>query len=449
LPFIGIDAQRDLHSELKEKTSFAGKILSAIQYNEADTIKIEGLIDSLNTEAVSRSSELESLKTHLSNLDTSFGGSGKTEITPFSKKVRDISKNFTINYGTGQRTFPMEYHGMGTRSWASMLTVKSFVELTSARYAGESKPFFPIIAAEEPEAHLHPNAQKTIYKQLSELKGQVIISTHSPSLVAVADTYCLRSMYISNHGCEAKQLSHLEDEDLRKLKREVINTRGDIIFSKAIVLCEGETEEQALPLLFQKIFSNNSYEINISFVGVGGSGKKYKPFLTLARDFFIPVFILSDGEVKARKELKKVWSEIFGVDIDLDSNPHISVLDDTDFEGYLLRTGFGNIIEDAIIETEDVSFIESWITMKDKTSSGRTKTSNPPCSACNQDIYQDVFRDYVSVNGRARAILDIIDCGKTKYAPAIANELCKLDVDKLPPKIIEFFDKLNGGLSHA
>lgn len=47
--------------------------------------------------------------------------------------------------------------------------------------------------------------------------------------------------------------SELEPSDIRKIKREVINTRGDLLFANAIILCEGETEEQSLPVFLRNI----------------------------------------------------------------------------------------------------------------------------------------------------------------------------------------------------
>ena len=56
----------------------------------------------------------------------------------------------------------MEYHGMGTRSWSSLLTLKSFIDILDKTAIKEQSVFFPILAIEEPEAHLHPNAQKKL-----------------------------------------------------------------------------------------------------------------------------------------------------------------------------------------------------------------------------------------------------------------------------------------------
>jgi putative ATP-dependent endonuclease of OLD family len=446
MPFISIEAQRDIHLELKDRSSFVGKVLSNVEYKPAEITALESLIKGVNDEAVNKSIVLQNLKTHLEKLNQSFQGSGSAEITPFPKKIRDLSKHFSIHFGESlSGIFSMEYHGMGTRSWASMLTVKAFTDLMADKHEKEEKPFFPLLAAEEPEAHLHPNAQKTLYHQLAESKGQVIVSTHSPYLAAMADQSELRYLKKSSDCIVAKHLSiQSGTEDFRRLQREVIHSRGEIIFSKALVLCEGETEEQALPILFQKFFSNEAFVLGVNFIGVGGSGKQYLPFLTFAKDFSIPVFIFSDGEEKTTKNLKKYYEEVFGK-TDITKCPNITILDNTDFEGYLISSGFKPTIEAVIKELDGADAINNWIEKNHGTSTGRERTSAPLCSSCKQHIYADVLRNYKSANGYDQALIDILDTSKPKYAPTIAEKLCELEIEKFPPKVIELFDKIKGG----
>ena len=446
MPFISIEAQRDIHQELKEKSSYVGKVLSSVEYNQSDVKELESLIKEVNEEAVNKSTVLQGLKTHLDNLNQSFQGSGSAEITPFPKKIRDLSKNFSIHFGESSgNSFPMEYHGMGTRSWASMLAVKAFIDSRVAKHEKEVEPYFPIIATEEPEAHLHPNAQKTIYHQIAKSKGQVIMSTHSPYLAAMADQSELRYLKKISNGIVAQCLNiQLGDEERRRIQREVIHSRGEILFSKALVLCEGETEEQALPLLFNKYFDNEAFVLGVSFVGVGGSGKKYLPFLTFAKDFSIPVFIFSDGEDKATKELKKHYGSVFG-ETDITKSPNITILDGTDFEGYLISSGFKSCIEDAIAQLDGAGAVNDWILKKHGTPESRLKTTNPLCATCNQPIYADVLRDYKSADGYEKALKDVLDSGKTKYAPVVAEKLCEIDLKNLPPKIIDLFEKIKAG----
>ena len=99
---------------------------------------------------------------------------------------------------------------------------------------------------------MHPNAQKTLYQQLEKFEGQVIISTHSPYVAAMAKQTELRYLKRTPDGITVRHLNpDLDQEERRRLQREVIHSRGEILFSKALVLSEGETEEQALPLLFK------------------------------------------------------------------------------------------------------------------------------------------------------------------------------------------------------
>jgi putative ATP-dependent endonuclease of OLD family len=447
LPFIPIDAQRDIQNELKEKSSFIGKVLSNVEYADQDVQKLEDMVSLINKEAIDKSEPLKKLKLHLDQLNQSFEGSGQTELTPFPKKIRDLSKRFSIHFGeSDQSSFSMEYHGMGTRSWASMLTVKAFTELMVENHQNEAEPYFPILAAEEPEAHLHPNAQRTLYSQLSQTPGQMIISTHSPYLAAMADTKELRVLAKNGDQTQVCQLKEpFEGDDLRKIKREVIHSRGELLFSRAIVLSEGETEEQALPQLFEAYTGLELFTLGINFIGVNGSGKKYKPFLLLARDLHIPVFIFSDGEEKPKSGLQKVYSTVFG-DTDIDSAPNITVLNGTDFEGYLFDAGFEHIIEQAIIAVKGEDYIEKYARRKHGKTKSPTKTDQPPCPTCNQEIYESSLWDFGGEEGKRRAMLNILDGHKTMYAQALTEELIKLDSKNLPPKFIELFEQIKAGM---
>jgi putative ATP-dependent endonuclease of OLD family len=448
MPFISIDAQRDIHQELREKTSYVGKVLSEIDFSSDDKEALEELIQELNDKAVETSPVLTDLKAHLDSLSQSFEGQGNTDITPFPKKIRDLSKRFSIHFGdSATNSFSMEYHGMGTRSWASMLTVKAFIELSEKKYIEESECFFPIVAAEEPEAHLHPNAQRTLYKQLTEVSGQVIISSHSPYLAALANQQDLRVISKSNAGGTIVNGldKDLDPEELRKIHREVIHSKGELLFSSAIVLSEGETEAQALPLLFEKYFGKEAFILGVNFIGVGGSGSKYKPYLTFARDFNIPVFIFSDGEEKPINGLKKVYNTVFGT-TDITTASNITILEDTDFEGYLLDSGFQSDVEAAIKAHDGDDRITKYIQKKQGKQTKAVITDKPPCETCKQPIYEVGVYDYSGGDGYKKAILEILDSDKTKYAKVVADHLTTLEASALPPKIKDLFEQIQVGI---
>lgn len=449
IPFISIDAQRDIHSELKEKSSFIGRILTSIEYSRADVASLEQMIATVNNTAIEKSDPLQKLKIHLDALNQSLNSQGTTELTPFPKKIRDFSKRFSVHYGSSaDSSFSMEYHGMGTRSWASMLSVKAFSELLVDKHTEEMEPLFPIMAAEEPEAHLHPNAQRTLYKQLINSHGQVIISSHSPYIAGLAEVDEIRYLKIIEDSVKVFKLrENFEGDNLRKIKREVIHSRGELLFSRAIVLSEGETEDQVLPLLFETYCGKTTFELGINFVAVNGSGAKYLPFLILAKDFDIPVFIFSDGESKTVQELKTNYEKVFG-SVDLMSCNNITILNNTDFEGYLLEQNYTALIEHSIKLVNGENFIENWIERKNGTPLKPKKSARPPCTLCNQPIFESLLRDYSGDEGRKRAILEILDSSKPQYAKAIAESLLSLTADELPQKLKDLFQQITTGIGY-
>lgn len=414
VPFFYMDAQRDILEDTKLRSSYLGKMISKIEYSKKDIKEIEEQIESLNEKAVSSSDILSNIKTTLKALDSAMGTNSEgIEITPFTKKIRDLNKGLTIYYSDNEDSFSMEYHGMGTRSWSSLLTLKSFISLLTKNSEKEKTVFFPILAIEEPEAHLHPNAQKKLFSQINEIYGQKIISTHSPYIAATANLSQIRNFY-KNKTVKCGSIdTALEKEDVRKINRQVINNRGEIFFSKLIVFFEGETEEQALPIFAEKYFGETPVEMGIDFVGVGGYGG-YLPFLRFAEALNIPWLIFSDGEKEAIKAVKNALKKIKKVaEINLPDFDNIFILDDgNDFEKQLIKDGFDNEIKSSIINLGEYH--------NDKHKEAKAKEV---ADYDNDKLYK------------------VITGSKTQFGPAIAEQIVSSEKD-LPPKVKELFAKI-------
>jgi len=427
IPFYYIEAQRDVVEDIKFKSSFLGKMLSQVSksYSRDDIKNLEELIANLNKEAVDKSDILKIIQTALSDVDTTIDNrESNIAITPFAKKIRDLNKNITIQYGEKEDAFTMDYHGMGTRSWSSLLTFKAFLnQIQESTEGAVDSPFFPIIAIEEPEAHLHPNAQKKLYHQINEMPGQKIISTHSPYVAACAELCEIRNLYKKEGMVNVGSLTYnnITPDDLRKIKQKVIHTKGEIFFSKALVLFEGETEEQALPIMAEKYFGCAASELGVDFVGVGGAGQYY-PFIKFATDLNIPWFIFSDGEddpvSKMTKAVKKNKGDSF---IAIQNENNVFIIDNKeDFEKYIIRLDYLSDIKD-FIKSEEL----------------------PLC----------VNRKHLEIksaeidNLTSEVILSKSKENKTKYALIYANAIYKSS-KPLPPLVTKLFNKIKIDLGY-
>ncbi|MBP1038706.1 AAA family ATPase [Serratia fonticola] len=428
IPYISIEAQRDIHNELKDKSSFIGKVLSYIEYSEGDVTALEEMVKKINDAAVDKSPPLQSLTKHLQDLNQSFLGASHAEITPFPKKIRDLSKQFSVHFGEGEdSSFSMEYHGTGTRSWASMLTVKSFLDFMKGRYEEESMPLSPVIGAEEPEAHLHPNAQRTLYKQLISTDGQIILSTHSPYLSAMADVENIRSFIKCGNKLSVNSLKNKLDSDERNaLRREIMLTRGELLFSRALILCEGITEEQMIPSMFELYFNKTLFSVGVNCVSVGG--KNYPPFVKLACSIGIPVYIVSDNDGKTQAEIeiqiKKLEKELsIPLDENIFSVSYLGEGNDIEAELLMVLKLRGEVI-DALVLSE-------------------TKGSD------NSQYLQAKRRELNALSDKD--ILEKMRSSKASYAGFLSevlmkNKNSKKNEELIPVAIIDSFNKIKGWL---
>jgi putative ATP-dependent endonuclease of OLD family len=409
IPFFYLDANRDILDDLKNKTSFLGKILSSITYDKTDKELIENLIRELNETTINRSEILTNLASTLEELDTAMDNPNNTvDITPFTKKIRDLNKGVKINYSQ----FSMEYHGMGTRSWSSLLILKAFI-LQNMKLAIQNQvAYYPVIAIEEPESHLHPNAQKKLYSQINAIVGQKIVATHSNYIAGSAKLKEVRSVFRDTLNISIGKFSEsdFETEDIRKIYRQVINTRGELFFSKLVVLFEGETEEQALPITIKRHFDKSPIELGVDFIGVGGSGN-YLPFIRFFEAFNIPYLIFSDNEAEANATVK---SQISKSKLN-DMNKVVFLTDGNDFEKELCDNGYIDEVKKAyhhLILSE--------------------------CANEHHKVAKQIELNKIPNTH----YYDLVTSLKTQFAPNIGYELYK-SKKPLPPKIVELFEKVS------
>ena len=407
IPFFYINAQRDILEDTKLKSSYLGKMISKIEYSKKDTEKIESQIKSLNDQVVNSSYILSDIKKGLEELNSMMStNKDSIEITPFTKKIKDLNKGLSIYYADQKDSFPMEYHGMGTRSWSSLLTLKTFISSLTKKFQEQNNVFFPILAIEEPEAHLHPNAQKQLYHQINSIEGQKIISTHSPYVAAKAKIRQIRGLYKSNQVTCGKVIG-LSLKEESKIEVHVIHTHGEIIFSNFIVFSEGETESQALPIFAEKFFQKHPFDMGLNFVEVRGKG--YYPFIKFAKSLNIPCFIFSDADKNTKQEVSSHLSK--------------AGIDSTSLDEFVVFLDNGNDFEKQLIHDKFTPQIhEAYLSLH-----------------CENEQHKAAKKEEVE-NYSDEQLLNIMKDNKIRMGEAVAKEIIK--GERLPTKIEEMLSKI-------
>lgn len=443
-----MDAHRDVVDDMRSKKSYFGRATSQKDLSEELVNTIENQLNDINKQIVDHIPALKQTSKRMSEIGKTIGSStSNVEIEPLARKITDLHKGMDIVFNDrGSAKFSISQHGMGTRSWVSFLTLGAYVDWHEVNIKKEDAEAenYVMLTMEEPEAHLHPQAQRQIYSQILGFSGQKIISTHSPSILAQAKL----SDIIHVEKIEGKtqavrfDINQYTKEEMNRIEREVVNTRGELLFSNAIVFCEGITEELALPIFFREYFGNEAIFEGINIIGIGG--QHYKTFLSFIKDFKIPWFIFSDGEEKAIKSVKGAIKAIGNESLENMNN--IIILDGgEDYEKHLLANGYGELIIEGISECEcDDTYFSKYFEKHNNTLGKRIKTDLPKCEKCQQDIYVNIIKNYEGEDGRKEAIYDCCTSNKAKYASYIAEKIviqseCK---KRIPAKVKLLFDAL-------
>jgi len=249
------------------------------------------------------------------------------------------------------------------------------------------------------------------------MSGQKIISTHSPYIAGASNISEIRNFYKNEIvECGKIDVSNLNEEWKRKIDRQVIQSRGEIFFSKYLVLFEGETEEQALPIFFHKYFNKTSVEIGVDFIGVG-SYTAYLPFIRFAESLNIPWIILSDNDQNGRIKTSVQNQFRQSGTLKEENNCVIFLDDDCDFEQQLINDDFIQEIKNAFISLK-VYYSEEHRNAQEA-------------------------RDIAEINNYSNENLYEKMCNaKTTISPIVANKIVDSN-NGLPSNIITLFEKIN------
>lgn len=274
---------------------------------------------------------------------------GGTPILQGRLDETDLLSSLRLFIRKGNIELPAPLNGLGYNNLVYISLLLKSLEFRCDRLrSGQNAVSFPMLAIEEPEAHLHPALQykllRFIVNRTRTGSRQVIITTHSSHITAAAGLDALVCL-AAPKGAADPVVSYPgrafgDDNEGKRSKDYVARfldaTKSTMLFSKGVILVEGLAEQLVLPVLAEfLVHLENGKKVPLSLearhvtvVAVGGS--TFKHFLPLfgpgcARDrekyaLRRPVACVVDSD-PARKEktsgarFKKCWP------YELDHNP--------------------------------------------------------------------------------------------------------------------------------
>lgn len=319
-----IETGRDLATELRQRGTAAHRLVEDLELDEASVDALQVQLDELSAEVVKGSLTLRDMEAALTRLATQVDAVGVPRIRPVPGRVQDLSTVAAVELeGHGGQSLPLHLHGTGVRSLASLQLQGMLYERRLGADGGELRPH-PVTLIEEPEAHLHPQAQFDLSRFLHDVPGQVVVSTHSTHLVCELDPELLRIITPVGLGAKVTMLEVVDDpspgtprqlqprfyrDEMEKLRRGVERPFGELLFASAVVVGDGATERAFLPIVLRHALGSVAHGLCVVDPGSMNSPATIA-VVKAARLLNIPWFLFADGDDPGVQAVESLLSQV-------------------------------------------------------------------------------------------------------------------------------------------
>jgi putative ATP-dependent endonuclease of OLD family len=338
--YFYLSALRDASKQFEAKGPFWRPFLKESQLTPQRRAEIESKLAEVNELIVSShtsfSQVVSSLKAVREVVSVANGTNDIVSIDAVPGRLFDMLSKaaVSINTMTGAK-IPVGRHGEGTQSLAVLTLFNAYLQ---AWIQGD-----PIVALEEPEAHLHPSAVRALWQLIEKIPGQKIISTHSGDLLSEIPPSAVVRLARVAGGLGAWPLANvsLTESQARHFRFHIRQARGELLFAKGWLLVEGESEVTLLPEIARIL------GINLERAGV-----RCVPFrqadiglyLTLADGVGINWLTLTDNDQQGQSTIQKVRDKLNG----RSEMRMLHVMPEDDLEQHLCMNEFGDIFENLL-----------------------------------------------------------------------------------------------------
>jgi putative ATP-dependent endonuclease of OLD family len=264
-----LDASRDLTAEIPNRTSDWGRVLANLDVREDDRRTLEAELEGLARRLHDASPVLRRLRGQLSRVAQAQSGVDEVILQALPVRLEELAQAVEVIVASSGRTgLPLRYQGLGSKSLAALMVFHALCEIRVGADLGIRPHMLTLL--EEPEVHLHPQAQAAVTRVVRELPGQIVVVTHSPVLIAEADPRCVRILRAANPGATIHELNIESEKKIAVFRRYIERPLGELFFARLVIFVDGTAERTALPVMLEPLLGKDPAGAGISFIECGG-----------------------------------------------------------------------------------------------------------------------------------------------------------------------------------
>lgn len=208
LPVFYLSALRDVGDEFSPRSQFWGRLLKALEIPAGLESRALRVLDLLNRRLLKADPRLQDIAGTLSGATkvAAQDREGGVDLRMVPLKTWDLlsKAEIILRNEPDSAWLPLRRQGQGIQSLSVIFLFHAFVQhLLQELYEPDSEA---VLALEEPETHLHPQAARTLWTHVRDLPGQKIVTTHSPYFVQHVPFRDLRLVRLTANGTEVRSL---------------------------------------------------------------------------------------------------------------------------------------------------------------------------------------------------------------------------------------------------
>lgn len=348
VPLFFLSALRDASQEFGQRGQFWSGFLKSIQLPDDQREKIEEMLREVNTSVIGANAGLTEVTNRLADagrlvpLDSAEPVVLEAIPTRVFDMVGKIQVHLKSCYGA---KLPLHRHGEGTQSLAVLMLFQAFTAANLAEsYAPEATS---LLALEEPEAHLHPSAIRSLGSFLESMTGQILVTSHSGDLVSRVPVMALRRLYKHNGETRVGRIenSTFTDRELQAIDYSIRLAKGHYLFSRCWLLVEGESDYHLMPLLFEAMGYSQD-QVSFSVLEFSQAFEKGESFIKLAKSLGMQWFMMADGDKEGRGYIKRAKKNLDDGEAIVD---RAATLVNADIEHEFWHNGYADFILDMVL----------------------------------------------------------------------------------------------------